>query len=136
MEIGAAIEGKGKTAENYSVRGFVINAKAYGEKYEGAQTFYMSDDPKAEKGEFTAFNCNVPEPGVEAGDEVIVTGKIQKYVYESGDYVIEITGGTVTYVEGVENVVLTEKANKVMIDGVLYIVRDNKMFDVRGTQVR
>ena len=38
--------------------------------------------------------------------------------------------------EGVENVVLTEKAKKVMIDGVMYIVRDNKMFDVRGTQVR
>ena len=38
--------------------------------------------------------------------------------------------------EGVENVVLTEKAKKVMVDGVMYIVRDNKMFDVRGTQVR
>lgn len=38
--------------------------------------------------------------------------------------------------EGVENVVLTEKAKKVMVDGVLYIVRDNKMFDVRGAQVR
>lgn len=38
--------------------------------------------------------------------------------------------------EGVENVVLTEKAKKVMVDGVMYIVRDNKMFDVRGAQVR
>ncbi|MBO4454387.1 MAG: hypothetical protein J5761_04960 [Paludibacteraceae bacterium] len=39
-------------------------------------------------------------------------------------------------VEGIENVVLTEKAQKVMVDGVLYIVRDNKMFNVQGTQVR
>jgi len=38
--------------------------------------------------------------------------------------------------QGVENVVLTENAQKVMVDGVLYIVRDNKMYDVRGTQVR
>jgi hypothetical protein len=39
-------------------------------------------------------------------------------------------------VEGIENVVLTEKAQKVVVDGVLYIVRDNKMYNVQGTQVR
>ena len=38
--------------------------------------------------------------------------------------------------QGIENVVLTEKANKVMVDGILYIVRDNKLFNVQGTQVR
>ena len=38
--------------------------------------------------------------------------------------------------EGIENVVLTEKAQKVVVDGVLYIIRDNKMFNVQGTQVR
>ena len=38
--------------------------------------------------------------------------------------------------EGIENVVLTEKAHKVVVDGVLYIVRDNKMFNVQGAQVR
>ena len=38
--------------------------------------------------------------------------------------------------EGIENVVLTEKAQKVVVDGVLYIVRDNKMYNVQGTQVR
>jgi len=37
---------------------------------------------------------------------------------------------------GIENVVLTEKANKVVVDGVLYIVRDNKMFNLQGAQVR
>ena len=40
------------------------------------------------------------------------------------------------WVEGIENVVLTEKAQKVVVDGVLYIIRDNKMFNVQGTQVR
>ena len=38
--------------------------------------------------------------------------------------------------QGIENVVLTEKASKVVVDGVLYIVRDNKMFNVQGVQVR
>ena len=38
--------------------------------------------------------------------------------------------------QGIENVVLTEKAHKVVVDGVLYIVRDNKMFNIQGTQVR
>jgi hypothetical protein len=38
--------------------------------------------------------------------------------------------------QGIENVKLTEKAHKVVVDGVLYIVRDNKMFNVQGAQVR
>ena len=38
--------------------------------------------------------------------------------------------------EGIEDVVLTEKAHKVVVDGVLYIVRDNKMYNAQGTQVR
>lgn len=38
--------------------------------------------------------------------------------------------------EGVEDIVLTVKAQKVMVDGVLYIVRDNKLFNVQGAQVR
>ena len=39
-------------------------------------------------------------------------------------------------VEGIENIVLTEKAQKVVVDGVIYIVRDNKMFNLQGAQVR
>ena len=37
---------------------------------------------------------------------------------------------------GIESVTLTEKAQKVVIDGVLYIIRDNKMYNAQGTQVR
>jgi hypothetical protein len=40
------------------------------------------------------------------------------------------------YVEGIENVVLTEKAQKVVVDGVIYIIRNNKMFNLQGAQVR
>lgn len=38
--------------------------------------------------------------------------------------------------EGIENVFTSEKAQKVMIDGVMYIVRDGKMFNAIGAQVR
>ncbi len=40
------------------------------------------------------------------------------------------------YEEGIENIVLTEKAHKVVVDGVIYIVRDNKLFNLQGAQVR
>jgi hypothetical protein len=38
--------------------------------------------------------------------------------------------------EGIENIVLTEKAQKVVVDGVIYIIRNNKMFNLQGAQVR
>lgn len=37
---------------------------------------------------------------------------------------------------GIENVVLTESVKKEVVDGVLYIVRDGKMYNVQGAQVR
>ena len=42
----------------------------------------------------------------------------------------------VSSAQGIENIKLTEDAHKVVVDGVLYIVRDNKMFNVQGAQVR
>lgn len=38
--------------------------------------------------------------------------------------------------QGIENIELTEKAQKVAVDGVLYIIRDNKMYNVQGARVR
>jgi len=38
--------------------------------------------------------------------------------------------------QGIEEIVLTEKARKVVVEGQLYIVRDNKLFNVTGVQVR
>ena len=48
----------------------------------------------------------------------------------------ELYKWTLTDPQGIESVVLTEKAQKIVVDGVLYIIRDNKMFNVQGTQVR
>ena len=140
LVIGDALADNGYSDKKYVVVGYVAKAKEFGEKYEGAQTFYMSDDATATYGDFTAYNCNVAAPGVIPGDYVAVTGKIQKYVGNSGTPTIEITGGEVEILsapaEGIEEVVLTENVQKVMVDGVLYIVRDNKMYNVQGVQVR
>ena len=66
-----------------------------------------------------------------------VKGKITNYV-KNEKVTIEISNGTAThlYGQGIENVELTEKAQKVVVDGVIYIVRDGKMFNVQGAQVR
>jgi len=36
----------------------------------------------------------------------------------------------------IDNTVLTEKAKKVVVDGMIYIVRDGKLFNLQGAQVR
>jgi len=41
-----------------------------------------------------------------------------------------------TGAQGIENIVLTEKVQKVMVDGAVYVVRDGKLFNVLGAQVR
>jgi hypothetical protein len=43
---------------------------------------------------------------------------------------------TLSEAQGIENIVLTEEVQKVVVDGVIYIVRDNKMFNIHGAQVR
>ena len=45
-------------------------------------------------------------------------------------------GRWATKEQGIENVVLTEQAQKVVVDGVIYIIRNNKMFNLQGAQVR
>ena len=72
---------------------------------------------------------------------VIVTAKISHYWGDgdNGEYhTYEISKGKLKHAfpEGIENVVLTEKAQKVVVDGVIYIVRDGKMFNLQGAQVR
>lgn len=66
-------------------------------------------------------------------DNQLVFGQL----WENGVITLDFSEtGRWTEPQGIENVVLTEKAQKVMVDGVMYIIRDNKMFNVQGTQVR
>ena len=88
---------------------------------------------------------------VEATDVVITHLGEGVYHYELeflGDdgntYILDVELETIAYddedfidlLESLENVVLTEKAQKVVVDGAVYIIRDNKMFNMHGAQVR
>lgn len=62
-------------------------------------------------------------------------------VWNEADHTVLVDYSGADYVwkanyQGIEEVVLTEKAKKVVVDGVLYIVRDHKMFNIQGAQVR
>ncbi len=121
----------GKSDRIYAVTGFVNLVSA--EFADGMESFFLADDAASEAMTFYAKDATI-DKAVEAGANVEVVGRLQNADGET----ITIENGKARYIpgEGIENIVLTEKAQKVVVDGVIYIVRDNKMFDVRGTQVR
>ncbi len=129
---------KGKsatTAEKYAVKGYVVGISATKEN-----TFYLADEVDV-RGDFQAYQCSSIDREVSEGDLVIVTGKIQHYYGESdkGEYHnYEIANGALVHaeVDGVENITLGVEAQKVMMEGVVYIVRDNKLFNLQGVQIR
>ena len=121
----------GKSDRIYAVTGFVNLVME--EFAAGVESFFLADDAASEAQNFFASAASI-DKAVEAGAKVEVVGRLQN---ADGD-IITIENGKARYIpgEGIEHIVLTEKAQKVVVDGVIYIVRDNKMFDVRGTQVR
>ena len=142
VEIATALDGgegaEVNTKKFYEVTGYVVKIKeAYSEQYKN-MTFYMSDDASAKSGDLQAYRASV---NAQKGDQVKVSGYLSKYVgtNASGTFTsISIKGGKAEVIgqQGIEDVVLTEKAQKVMVDGVVYIVRDGKMYNALGTQVR
>ena len=134
VEIGMALADNETTDVEYVVKGWVVQAYAPNEGFSD-QTWFMADEQGA-FGEFEAYRCT-PDYLVQTDDFVYVKGKIQKYVKDT-KVQIEIGKGTAThaYGEGIENIKLTEKAQKVVVDGVIYIVRDGKIFNLQGAQVR
>lgn len=109
---------------------------------ETQQSAWLADLKSAKAGVVQAFYANVTE-AVAKGDYVEATGKLVKYFKAGKDgkpdeIILEIKNGDMKKVDplAVENVFTTVKAQKVMMNGTLYIIRGNKMFDVRGAQVR
>lgn len=121
----------GKSDRIYAVTGFVNFVSE--EFAEGVESFFLADDATSDAYTFFASAASI-DKAVEAGHQVEIVGRLQNPDGET----VTIDHGKARYIpgEGIENIVLTEKAQKVVVDGVIYIVRDNKMFDVRGTQVR
>lgn len=119
------------TVERFVVIGYVAAITADFE--EDLQSFTLSDDAAATTGDFACVDAVIAEPGANLHDQVKIVGKIQKV---GGKFRMVSGKAAVLTPQGVENVVLTEKAQKVLVDGVIYIIRDNKIFNLQGTQVR
>ena len=128
--------GKSTTdTKEYVVRGYAV--QVYPKNDDNTWSFFMADEAGA-YGPFSASNTSTDADVVE-NDFMLVRGKIAKRKTNAGNIQLQIYKGTGVHgqaPQGIENVTLTEKAQKVMIDGVMYIVRDNKMFNLQGAQVR
>ena len=133
LAIGNALAAGTKTAERYEVVGYV--ASILEEYDEGVQSFIMAEDATATTGSFYIGNASIAAPGAAAHDYVGVVG----FIENDGQY-IQIYNGQATINpagEGIELInVATPKAQKVLMDGVIYIVRDGKIFNLQGAQVR
>ena len=125
-------------------KAYVASIKTpYSEEY-GNITVWLNDDPTSTYGDIQAYRakCSAEDgAAIAEHDIVLIEGNVTHTQNEAGDkdYYEFASGAKLTLLEkaqGIENVVLTEKVQKVVVDGVIYIVRDNKLFNLQGAQVR
>ena len=135
------------TSDKLVVIAYVASIKtAYNEEY-GNISLWLNDDPTSTYGDIQAYRATCSAAvgnAIMQGDKVMLVGKLTHNTYTDSNtgelkHSYQIAQGaelTLLATEGIEEVVLTENVQKVMVDGVLYIVRDNKMYNVQGVQVR
>jgi hypothetical protein len=125
-------------------KAYVANVRTpYDEQY-GNITVYLTDDPTSTYGDIQAYRakCSAEDgAAIAEHDLVLIEGNVTHTQNEAGtkDYYEFASGAQLKLLqkaEGIENITLTEKAQKVVVDGVMYIIRDNKLFTVQGTEVR
>ncbi len=115
----------------------------YSEEF-GNITVWLNDDPTSTYGDIQAYRakCSAEDgAAIAEHDLVLIEGNVTHTQNQdaSKDYYEFASGAQLKLLEkaqGIENIELTEKVQKVVVDGVIYIIRDNKMFNVQGTQVR
>ena len=130
IEIASSLK-KGEEADVfYAVTGYVAENIESGE---GTQSFWMSDSETETKGDLYIDNVKI---AAQAADhqQVCVYGWVGKDT--EGDARILNGEAVIMSGEGIEQIVLTEKAQKVVVDGAIYIIRDNKLYNLQGAQVR
>ena len=123
---------------------YIANIKTpYSEEF-GNITVWLNDDPTSTYGDIQAYRakCSAEDgAAIAEHDLVLIEGNVTHTQNQdaSKDYYEFAAGAQLKLLEkaqGIENIELTEKVQKVVVDGVIYIIRDNKMFNVQGTQVR
>jgi len=75
-----------------------------------------------------------------AGANVTINGTFVGVNEDNEEDAIEFTLNLAGVIDGeeqdIENIELTKEAKKVVVDGKVFIIRDEKLFDLRGAQVR
>ena len=143
-----ALANGASSEDRYAITGYVDSiAIVYSDQYNNI-SFFMTDDMAQPTYTFEAYRvkCTADQAAqLGIGAKVKVTAAIQHYYKAATETLPEINlaetvaGGELEIIEpvqGIENIVLTEKAQKVVVDGVVYIIRDNKLFNALGTQVK
>jgi hypothetical protein len=141
VEIALALEDNETTTSKYAVAGYVANVyEEYSAQYKNI-SLYMTDDPESTYGDLQIRRGKISEEegaNLAQGDRILVVGKLTNNFYNDKNtpqiYQGEIS---VEWKQAIENILSNDtKINKVIVNGVVYIVRDGKMYNVNGAQVR
>lgn len=137
LEVGAT--------EKVAVLCYVASIKTPYDSQYGNVTVWLNDDPTSTYGNIQAYRakCSAEDgAALKEHDKVLVVGNLSHTTYEKDGetkHSYQIAQGaqlTIKNETGVENIVLGEQAKKVMMEGQVYIIRDNKLFNLQGVQVR
>lgn len=141
-DIALALGDNESTTQSYAVLGYFAkfaNKGEYNAQYQNV-SFFMTDDPNATYGDLSIYHAKISEAegtALVAGDRVMVIGKLTNNFYnDKNTPQIKDGQASVQWKAAIENIILTEKVDKVIVDGALYIVRDGKLFNIQGAQVR
>lgn len=131
------------SSKSYAVVGYFAkfaNNGEYNAQYKNV-SFYMTDDATSTYGDLKCYQCSISEAEGTAlvqGDRVMVVGKLTNNFYNDKN-TAQIAKGAVTveWKQAIENILMNDtKINKVIVDGVLYIVREGKIFTAQGQEVK
>ena len=141
VDLALALDNNAVSAKKYAIVGYVAKIKTeYSSQYKNI-SFYMTDDATQTYGDLQVYRGAISEADgttLAAGDRVTVVGKLKNNFYNDANSAQTDAGAEVTvdWKAAIENITLTEEVRKVIVDGVLYIVRDGKIYNVQGVQVR
>lgn len=132
LEIGAALADGATTTEKYVVKGYVVKAYDFDTQYKN-QSFYMSDDASAERGDF--FAKWTTGDVVQEGNFVAVTGYIEKYLKEGASTIQVLRGEAKVLPTAVENVTVAPQVTKMIENGQVVIIRNGVRYNSVGTVI-
>ena len=129
-DIAADLDHNSPTNETYTVVGYVTETNGYVTD-QSRQVFWMADTKNGGQ-VFQSYYGNVTE-AVQVGDYVSLTGQIKRY-----NTTPQIQHGDVTILSqetGVDDVVIHKTFDKILLNGQLLIIRDDKTYNVMGQEL-